>query len=195
MGAGHITIVVKRTGFRSAAFVAECHKPCTAATCLLPRSLYVMKKLVLIFLTAISLNTWANEMKEIEYFQHEPHYESEQMKGDLVSFVYDVPYLAACGIFPPLHILNQVLSKGGGDAGMSPGASWEPFSLSDHEYDELWKAIENTDPSTLNARFTFVKYKRDPELETITKHMKWVRKACEKHREWFFEEQNKQNDV
>ena len=39
LGAGHITIVVKRTGFRSAAFVAECHKPCTAATCLLPRSL------------------------------------------------------------------------------------------------------------------------------------------------------------
>jgi len=39
LGAGHITIVVKRTGFRSAAFVAKCHKPCTAATCLLPRSL------------------------------------------------------------------------------------------------------------------------------------------------------------
>ena len=39
LGAFHITIVVKRTGFRSAAFVAECHKPCTAATCLLPRSL------------------------------------------------------------------------------------------------------------------------------------------------------------
>jgi len=39
LGAVHITIVVKRTGFRSAAFVAECHKPCTATTCLLPRSL------------------------------------------------------------------------------------------------------------------------------------------------------------
>jgi len=49
LGAGHITIVVKRTGFRSAAFVAECHKPCTAATCLLPRSLAiteVMRKLL-----------------------------------------------------------------------------------------------------------------------------------------------------
>ncbi len=113
------------------------------------------------------------------------------MESDLVSFVYDVPYLAACGIFPPYHILNQVLSKGGGDAGMSPGASWEPFSLSQDEYGELLRVIENTDPSKLKSRFTLVKYKRDLELENITKYLEWMNKACKKHREWFFKEQSK----
>jgi len=48
LGAVHITIVVKRTGFRSAAFVAKCHKPCTAATCLLPRSLDFKEGFVLL---------------------------------------------------------------------------------------------------------------------------------------------------
>jgi len=47
LGAVHITIVVKRTGFRSAAFVAECHKPCTATTCLLPRSLCATRVIIL----------------------------------------------------------------------------------------------------------------------------------------------------
>lgn len=76
-------------------------------------------------------------MRQIEWVQHEPHYDPEKINGNLVSFVYDVPYLSACGIISPLYILNQVLSKGGGDSAMSPGASWEPFVLSESEYNEL----------------------------------------------------------
>ena len=53
MGAVHITIVVKRTGFRSAAFVAKCHKPCTATTCLLPRSLGQQRELSAKFMQKI----------------------------------------------------------------------------------------------------------------------------------------------
>jgi hypothetical protein len=29
-------------------------------------------------------------------------------KGTLLMLVYDIPYFPACGVFPPLHILNQV---------------------------------------------------------------------------------------
>jgi len=54
LGAGHITIVVKRTGFRSAAFVAKCHKPCTAATCLLPRSLCATQVFILTFASSMT---------------------------------------------------------------------------------------------------------------------------------------------
>ncbi len=150
-----------------------------------------MNKLVLTFLIVISINTWASGMREIEWVQYEPHYDPKKMSGNIITFVYDVPYLAACGIFPPRHILNQVLSEGGGDSGMSPGSSWKPFSLSENEYNELLSEIEDTDPASLNARFTFVKYKRDPELEKTNKHLDWMRKACEKHREWFFNEQKK----
>jgi len=54
LGAVHITIVVKRTGFRSAAFVAKCHKPCTAATCLLPRSLCATRVIILTFASSFT---------------------------------------------------------------------------------------------------------------------------------------------
>ena len=112
-----------------------------------------------------------------------------------MSFVYDVPYLSACGIFPPLHILNQCLLDGGGDAGMSPGVSWEPFQLNEEEYEGLWEALERIDPTQLEARFTSVKYKRDPELENETKFLSWTAKACAKHKEWFFDEQaNNENE-
>jgi len=156
-----------------------------------------MRALIFTLQVSLCVSVQEERMKKIEYYQHEPHYDPEKVTGDLVSFVYDVPYLAACGIFPPLHILNQVLSEGGGDAGMSPGASWKPFKLSDDEYNQLWALIEKTDPTSLKsrARFAAVKYKRDIELENIMDHMEWMSKACDKHREWFFNEQNKSNDV
>lgn len=135
-------------------------------------------------------------MKEVEYFRHEFQGELEKMTGDLVSFVYDVPYLTACGVFPPLHILNQILIDGGGDAGMSPGASWTPFRLTEDEYNELWDSINNTDPSELSskARYTFVKYIRDPEIESLTDRFEWMKEACARHRDWFRAEQNKVSD-
>ena len=38
---------------------------------------------------------------------------------------------------PPLAVINDLLSKGNINAGMSGGASWKPFSIDQAEYEEL----------------------------------------------------------
>ena len=48
-----------------------------------------------------------------------------------------MPYLTCHGVIPPRNVLNEVFTSGGGDAGMSPGAVWEPFSISEGEYTSL----------------------------------------------------------
>ena len=129
-------------------------------------------------------------MKAIEYYRHEFHGDPEKVTGDMLSFVYDVPYLPACEVFPPLHILNRILIEGGGDGGMSPGASWEPFELTEEEYSELWSEIDKTDVSSLSdkARYAEVKFIRDPEFDNITDRFEWMEKVCEKHRDRYMRE-------
>ena len=53
--------------------------------------------------------------RTVQYLRHELFYEPEPREARFSVFVYDVPYLNACGIFPPLHILNMILRSGGGD--------------------------------------------------------------------------------
>ncbi len=55
---------------------------------------------------------------DIIYTRHEPFYEPEEIVGDMFQFVYDILYFCACGVFPPLHIINQRMAGGGGDGGM-----------------------------------------------------------------------------
>ena len=89
-------------------------------------------------------------------------------ENTLLAFVYDY-YVSvdACGVFPPFHLLNQVLLLGGGGGGMGPGAKWEPFSLSREEYDLIVEAIRTVPPSAIEGLpgpvplpFTF-----DPEFD------------------------------
>ncbi len=53
------------------------------------------------------------EPRTVKYVRHEFHGDPERHTGTLPTFVYDVPYLSACGVLPPLHILNGILSSGG----------------------------------------------------------------------------------
>lgn len=124
-------------------------------------------------------------MRIIKYRRHEPHGDPEDREAPLSTFVYDVPYISGCGIFPPLHILNQILENGGGDAGMSPSASWEPFSLAEDEYDELLRIIDKLDPQCLceSARYKDVKFKLDHDLDHIQDRFAWLKAACDKYRE------------
>jgi len=56
----------------------------------------------------------------------------------------DIPYFDACGVFPPFHIVNQTFASGGGDGGMSPGATWKPLSITEDEHTVLADAGVNT---------------------------------------------------
>lgn len=92
----------------------------------------------------------------------------EPTENSLLAFVYDYhTHVGACGVFPPFHLLNQLLLHGGGGGGMGPGAKWEPFSIPQEEYDLLIKAIRTVPPASIKGLperaplpFTF-----DPEFD------------------------------
>ena len=128
-------------------------------------------------------------MRLVAYERHEHTWpEPESRKAPLHVLVYDVPYLAACGVFPPMHLLNEWFMGGGSQGGMSPGATWEPFEIPQEEYSELVSVLTQLDPKALgtDARYTLVKYVFDPEFDGIRDRSVWVGAVCAKHRESFF---------
>jgi hypothetical protein len=98
--------------------------------------------------------------------------------------VYDIPYFGACGVFPPLHLLNQLLLTGGSQGGMSPGATWQPFSLSEQEYQDLVAAVQTVAPKNLRrrARYADLPYKFDPSFDQHQDYFDWMSEVCAKHR-------------
>jgi hypothetical protein len=120
----------------------------------------------------------------ITYERHEFHGPSETRTAPLEVFVYDVPHLDACGVFPPHHILNQILLSGGGDGGMSPGASWEPFEMSTEEYAALLPRVLKPDLDAVRtlSRFGHAAWKLDPEFDEIEDRLDWLKAVCDKHR-------------
>lgn len=124
-------------------------------------------------------------LKIIKYKRLEYLSEPQSIERSLLIFVYDVPYFDACGIFPPFHIINQIFLSGGGDGGMSPGASWEPFSISENEYAELINAVRTTPIEEIkpHARYAWVSFQFDPEFDQITDRHMWMKEVCEKHRD------------
>ncbi len=123
-------------------------------------------------------------MKRIVYERHEFHGEPERRSAELSVLVYDIPYIGACGIFPPLHIVNEIFASGGSEGGMSPGATWQPFEISSAEYEELVEVIRFLDPQSLGdrARYTGVKYEFDSDFDDIREWQLWISAVCQKHR-------------
>lgn len=127
-------------------------------------------------------------MRTLTYQRHEYTWpDPEDREAPLSTFVYDVPYLAPCGIFPPLPVLNQCLLSGGSENGMSPGATWEPFALSDREYEDLVAVLDSLDPASLGdaARFTRRKYQLDHELDGLADRHAWTTAIHEKYGQAF----------
>lgn len=130
----------------------------------------------------------------ISYLRHDPHDEPEKVDGTLLALVYDIPYFAACGVFPPLHVANQWFADGGGDGGMGPGASWEPFTISPETYTQLALQIEKTDPSTFHdsAEIFRMKFIFDTSFDHVQARFAWSKVVCDKHRDEFFKRQEEQ---
>src|SRR4051794_12514481 len=84
-------------------------------------------------------------MRWIKYKRHEPRHNPRNRNEELHRFLLDVPYLLYFGVVPSRAAINEFLQLGGGDAGMSPSASWEPFEITEDEYWEileLWHRME-----------------------------------------------------
>jgi hypothetical protein len=125
------------------------------------------------------------EMRMVKYQRHEPGIDVVGHRhAPLSTFVYDVPYLGACGVFPPRHLLNQKLRTGGSQGGMGPGATWEPFEVSESEYSELVRELESLDPRSLarSARYISRRHGFDDSLDHVEDYVEWMRLTCERHR-------------
>lgn len=124
---------------------------------------------------------------EISYFLHDLHHEPKRVVGKLLKLVYDIPYFGACGVFPPLHVANQWFAHGGGDAGMSPGASWKPFSNTKATYNELVRDIEDFDPFDFpdSAEIFGMKFLMDTSFDHIQDRFEWAKITCEQHRDGY----------
>jgi hypothetical protein len=122
--------------------------------------------------------------RQISYFRHEFRLSPSPRKNTMLAFLYDIPYFGACGIFPPFHLLNELLRSGGCDGGMGPGATWSPFELSQQEYNDIISSLPTVDIAAIRAtsRFAHFRFEVDPSFDHITDYRSWMLAVCEKHR-------------
>ena len=123
-------------------------------------------------------------LRQIRWKRVEFHHDPETCEGSLLTFVYDIPYFDGCGVFPPFHIINQIFSRGRFGGGMSPGAKWKPFTISQDEYAALVAAVRSTPLEQIRpyARYVFVPWKFDPAFDHIPTWADWLKAVCQKHR-------------
>jgi len=105
---------------------------------------------------------------------------------ELVDFVLDILYLMeGTGVVPPLHVLNEVLSKGSTGGGMGPGTSWKPFKLPPNEYSELVEALCALDVIKAKVKHPYIRFNEiivDDELDQSEDYIQWLRASTLKHK-------------
>jgi len=113
-------------------------------------------------------------------------------KEALSIFLYELPDLTACNVFPPLHILNILLCRGwaGGNIGR-PRFTWEPFEISEQEYQELLPKLLDPDWEVMCKKLWRIRLpmKHDPEFDDIADRYTWMETVCKKHGSKSFEEE------
>lgn len=62
--------------------------------------------------------------------------------GNTVTLLMNIPYLLSSGLIPPEFVVNELLSRGLNDAGMSGGAQWAPYRLKQGDFDALVDALK-----------------------------------------------------
>ena len=79
-------------------------------------------------------------MKTISYKQSEFLMPWKWRKKDLLpDFILKIPYCIFMNFIPSKKALNEVLDSGSAGGGMGTGFYWEPFTLSEQEYQEVIK--------------------------------------------------------
>jgi len=66
-----------------------------------------------------------------------------ERSGTLFDLLNSIPYFLRRKRLPPLVVINEILSKGVVDSGMSGGVQWTPFAIEEKEYDELAQHCES----------------------------------------------------
>ena len=129
-------------------------------------------------------NDQTTSMRVVDYVREELHAPEETRRAPLPVFLMDVPYLLIRGVVPPLRILNEILATGRMGGGMSPGARWSPFQLTESEYQDLLVALPkaHAEVDAAAARFVPEQIRIDPSLAHHTDLQEWARAVAAKYR-------------
>jgi hypothetical protein len=77
-------------------------------------------------------------------------------QGTAKDLLLDIPYLLNMprelrreghGVIPPLEVINDILSSGREDAGMSGGCKWEPFQINENDFYKIVSELTAEDSS------------------------------------------------
>lgn len=131
-------------------------------------------------------------MQRIKYNRHEFHQNKPEKREEILpAFLLDIPYLLYYGVIPSRSVINSVLLNGGGDGGMGPGTSWEPFEISEEEYEEVIKEWKKMDIKIefLKGRFRYnpVMFIEDDDILKHWKHMNYLTASRKKYEELYIQ--------
>ena len=103
-------------------------------------------------------------------------WEEGAYEDSLSTFLYQLPNLTSCNIFPPLHILNILLCRGWTGGSMSPRFIWEPFEISEQEYQETLPKLLKPDWETLCKKLWRIRHpmKVDSKFDHIVDRDIWM---------------------
>lgn len=129
-------------------------------------------------------------MRSVKYKRHEFHHKHPRTRNEeLHRFLLDVPYLLYFGVVPSREAINEFLKDGGGDGGMSPGASWVPFELT---HDEYWEVVERWDRMDLvkeradgHFRYDPKVFVQDHEIMNIPRHGTYLSRSRKKYESFY----------
>jgi hypothetical protein len=121
----------------------------------------------------------------VKYSIQQVGYLSDDREKFLSVFLYEVPSVIAYNVFPPLHILNISLRNGrSGHGSHSPLFTWEPFEVSNQEYQELLPKLLNPDWEVIYEELWCYRLpmKLDSEFDHITDRYAWLDTVSQKYR-------------
>ena len=76
---------------------------------------------------------------------------SFERTGTVSDLLLSIPYLLSSQLIPPLRVVNDLLMKGICDAGMSGGCTWDPFQITESDWNDLKEELAA--PSSGNREF------------------------------------------
>lgn len=115
-------------------------------------------------------------------------------RGPIYKILLDYPWsfqrsdfdgLGGPEIIPSYEVINELFMSGGNSGGMSPGATWRPFSIKKEEYVEIVDTLMNLDTSAVKEKHPYCpnKFMIDKELnENYPDAEDWRKKWILKYR-------------
>ena len=125
---------------------------------------------------------------------------SQKREGDLFELVLDFPLSFLPGpnsngkakVLVSYSVLNEWLKKGGGDGGMSPGATWLPFEISENDYKNLVEKLQSLNYEQVKDKHPYFPEELIVDFELNSNFLdpdEWEKQYCLKYRgvSWFMQ--------